>query len=90
MSTRGSNERLETLIALARTNPQFAARLVAQLPAEHRTTLIAALARPPRKAVARPSVSPGLMKAAAPSPSDAQSAYNAQLRAFAKSLTRTG
>lgn len=89
MSPRGTEERLETLIALARTNPQLATRLLAELPPEHRSTLVAALARPPRKAT-QPSAGPGLAKARERSPSDAQSAYNAQLRAFAKSISRAG
>ena len=88
MSPRGSDERLETLIALARSNPELATRLLAQLPPEHQGTLVAALARPPRKAVARVSSGPGLAKAREHAPADAQSAYNAQLRAFAKTITR--
>ena len=90
MSTRGSEERLESLIALARNNPQLATRLLAELPPEHRSTLVAALARPPRKAVARANDGPGISKAREHAPSDAQSAYNAQLKAFAKSISRTG
>lgn len=90
MSTRGSEERLETLIAQARNNPQLATRLLAELPPEHRATLVAALARPPRKAVARTNSGPSIAQARDRSPSDAQSAYNAQLKAFAKSITRAG
>lgn len=90
MSTRGSEERVETLIALARNNPQLATRLLAELPPEHHATLIAALARPPRKAVLHPHAGPGLAKTRDRSPSDAQSAYNAQLMAFAKSVSRAG
>jgi hypothetical protein len=90
MSTRGSEERLETLIALARNNPQLATRLLAELPVEHRATLVAALARPPRKAVARSESGPGVAKVRQHAPSDAQSAYNAQLRAFARTISRAG
>jgi len=97
MSQRASDERTEELIALARSNPQLASHLLAELPPEARATLITALARPPRKAVPRqashqtetspvpPSQSAGPGVA---STSNRQTAYSAQLNAFAKSVGR--
>lgn len=109
MSQRSSDERTEQLIALARSNPQLASRLLAELPPEARASLVAALARPPRKAVPRgtshqtttespaASVEAGSALRAAKGPTAGpglastnrqQTAYSAQLNAFAKSVGR--
>jgi hypothetical protein len=80
-------ERTEELIALARSNPHLATRLLSELPPEQRSTLIAALARPPRKAAPRGLETRDNDNAEA-LPTDSQSAYSAQLRAFARSVSR--
>lgn len=80
-------ERTEELIALARSNPHLATRLLSELPPEQRSTLIAALARPPRKAAPRGIEARDNDNSKA-LPADSQSAYNAQLLAFARSVSR--
>lgn len=87
MPPRDNNERLEELLSLARSNPHLATRLLSELPAEQRSTLIAALARPPRKAAPRGTETRENDNAVA-TPSDSQNAYSAQLRAFARSVSR--
>jgi hypothetical protein len=87
MTASENDDRTEALITLARNNPHLATRLLSELPAEERSTLMAALARPPRKAAPRGNE----VRANDNSDqhaSDAQSAYSAQLRAFARSVSR--
>lgn len=87
MAPRDNADRIEELISLARNNPHLATRLLSELPAAQRSTLIAALARPPRKATPRGTETRDNDNAEV-LPSDSQSAYSAQLRAFARSVSR--
>lgn len=87
MPPRDNADRIEELISLARSNPHLATRLLSELPPEQRSTLIAALARPPRKAQPRGNETRGNDNADS-APSDSQSAYSAQLSAFARSVSR--
>ncbi len=98
MTRRGSEERTNALIALARSNPQLASQLIAQLPADAQATLLAALAKPPVKAVRRAAshqerAAQGADRSTPAGPGIAstargQTAYSAQLQAFAKSVGR--
>lgn len=87
MVSRDNEDRIEALITLARNNPHLATRLLSELPPDQRSTLVAALARPPRKAVPRGNEM-GANDNGETQASDAQTAYSAQLRAFAKSVSR--
>lgn len=85
MAPRDNADRIEELISLARSNPHLATRLLSELPPEQRSTLIAALARPPRKAAPRGNEVRENDNATA---SESQTAYSAQLQAFARSVSR--
>lgn len=87
MAPRDNAERTEALINLARSNPHLATRLLSELPPEERSALITALARPPRKAHPR-GTEAYANDNSEQCPTDAQSAYSAQLRAFARSVSR--
>lgn len=87
MASRENEDRIESLITLARNNPHLATRLLSELPAEERSTLVAALARPPRKAAPRGNEVRANDNHDRQT-SDAQTAYSAQLAAFARSVSR--
>jgi hypothetical protein len=82
-----NDDRTEALITLARNNPHLATRLLSELPPEQRSVLIAALARPPRKAAPRGNETRANDNATV-QPTAAQTAYSAQLQAFARSVSR--
>jgi hypothetical protein len=81
------SERVVRLLATARSNPEFAARLVAELPASARASLIEELAKP-----AAPPEAPRLRKCQAPAAADwgTHTDYSAQLNLFARRSYRVG
>jgi hypothetical protein len=87
MAPHDNADRIEELISLARNNPHLATRLLSELPPEQRSTLLAALARPPRKAAPRGIETRDNDNSEA-LPTDSQSAYSAQLRAFSRTVSR--
>jgi hypothetical protein len=80
-----SEERLALMIATARTNPEFARRLVQNLPESTRVEVLARLALPPKPATKSLS-GPGLAKCQ--SRPRVNNGLSAQLNQFAKAVSR--
>jgi hypothetical protein len=80
-----TEDRLALLLATARSNPEFARRMVQQLPEPVRAQVLARLSLPQKPLTTR-SLGPGIAKCR-PSPS-VNNGLSAQLNLFAKSVSR--
>lgn len=80
-----ANDRVLRLIATARQHPEFATRLLQQLPEATRQQVVAELAKP-----SSPLPGPGLRKCEGVKQNGAQTGLAAQLNQFAKSIARVG
>lgn len=82
-----SKERYSLFIATARKNPEFATRLLQQLPEDARAEVLSALMRPEPVVATRSLAGPGLRKCPAPRPK-VNNGMSAQLNLFAKAVSR--
>lgn len=92
-------EKIHVLLATARHNPEFARRLADAMPVAQRPELGRVLARPAESTLCRPGVAkcrPSAGPRAAQRPQNktvavrAENPMSAQLRLFARSITRIG
>lgn len=80
-----TSPRLVQLLKTAQSNPQFGARLLAELPPRAREAAVAELAKP---APEIPQARPGLRKCGKAPAYGSHSGYSAGLNAFARGVSR--
>ncbi len=84
-------DRVLRLIATARQHPEFAARLLQQLPEDARSHVLTELAKPSSPLPGAKTAKPGIRKCAPKAdPYSAHGGMSAQLNLFARRTSRVG